>query len=151
MINRQLVVGGMGDPETTPPLENQHVSPWEEREPPRLMVPVSWPGPLGHVSAIRTRGSEEQTVEYSLESTDDRNCSFTLPGREQTNNRAELFAAVAAMQVHDGNLEIRSDSAYAVRIATSRTRGETQKRKEGSTDLWDEVGDRAETQSHKAS
>ena len=40
----------------------------------------------------------------------DRNCSFTLPGREQTNNRAELLAVITAMQVHDGNLEIRSDS-----------------------------------------
>ena len=29
----------------------------------------SWPGPLEHVSAIRTRGSEEQAVEYSLAST----------------------------------------------------------------------------------
>ena len=56
---------------------------------------------------------------------DDRNCSFTLPGREQTNNSAEVLAVVAAMHVHDGNLEIRSDSEYVVCIATSRTRGET--------------------------
>ena len=66
---------------------------------------------------------------------DDRNCSFTLPGREQTNNRAELLAVIAAMQVHDGNFEIRSDSEYVVRIATSRTRGETQKCNEGNADL----------------
>ena len=58
---------------------------------------------------------------------DDRNCSFTLRGREQTNNRAELLAVIAAMKIHDGNLEIRSDSEYVVRIATSRIRGETRK------------------------
>ena len=58
---------------------------------------------------------------------DDRNCSFTLPGREQKNNRAELLAVI----------EIRSDSEYVVRIATSRTRGETQKCNEGNADLWD--------------
>ena len=50
---------------------------------------------------------------------EDRNCSFTLPGREQTNNRENLLAVIAAMQVHDGNLEIRSDIEYVVRIATS--------------------------------
>ena len=55
----------------------------------------------------------------------DRNCSFTLPGREQRNNRADLLAVIAAMQIHDGNLEIR-------------TSGETQKGIEGNTDLWDE-------------
>ena len=62
---------------------------------------------------------------------DDRNCSFTLPGREQANNRADLLAVIAAIQVHDVNLEIRSDSEYVVRIATSRTRGETQKKQRG--------------------
>ena len=30
---------------------------------------VSWPGPMGHVSAIRKQCSEEQAVEYSLAST----------------------------------------------------------------------------------
>ena len=35
---------------------------------PKTMT-VSWPGPLGHASAIRTRGSEEHAVEYSLAST----------------------------------------------------------------------------------
>ena len=69
---------------------------------------------------------------------DDRNCSFTLPGREQTNNRAELLAFIAAMQAHDGNLEIGSDSGYVVRIAATSTRGETQNGNEGNTDLRDE-------------
>ena len=69
---------------------------------------------------------------------DDRNCSFTLPGREQTNNRAELFALIAAVKIHDGNLEIRSDSEYVVRLGTSRIRGETQKCNEGNADLWNE-------------
>ena len=67
---------------------------------------------------------------------DDRNGS--LPGREQTNNRAELLAVIALMQVHDWNLEIRSDSEYVVRVATSRTRGETQKCNEENADLWNE-------------
>ena len=49
---------------------------------------------------------------------DDRNRSFTLPGREQTNHREELLAAIAAMRVQDGHLEIRSDSEYVVRIAS---------------------------------
>ena len=82
---------------------------------------------------------------------DDRNCYFTLPRREQTNNRADLLAVIAAMQVHDGNLEIRSDSEYVVRIATSRTRGETQKCNEGQRRSVGRIWDRAETQSHKES
>ena len=80
----------------------------------------------------------------------DRNCSFTLPGREQTNNRAELLAVITAMQVHDGNLEIRSDSGYVVRIATSRSRGEMLKGNEGNADLW-EAFETAETQQFKTS
>ena len=68
---------------------------------------------------------------------DNRNCYFTLPGREQTNNR-ELSAVIAAMQIHDGNLDTRSDSEYVVRIATSRVRGETQKCNEKNADLWNE-------------
>ena len=39
------------------------------------------------------------------------------------------------MKIHDGNLEIRSDSEYVVRIAPSRTRGETQKCNEEKADL----------------
>ena len=69
---------------------------------------------------------------------DGRNCSFTLPGRAQTNNRAELFAVIAAMNIHDGNLEIKSDSEYVVRTATSRTRGETQQCNDENADLWKE-------------
>ena len=66
---------------------------------------------------------------------DDRNCSFTLPGHEQTDNRAELLAVIAAMNIQDGNLEIMSDSEYVVRIATS---GETQKCNEENSDLRNE-------------
>ena len=46
-----------------------------------------WLELMEHVSAIRMRGSEERAVVYSLVSTMT-NCSFTLPGREQTNNCA---------------------------------------------------------------
>ena len=42
------------------------------------------------------------------------------------------------MKIRDGNLEIRSDSEYVVRIATSRVRGETQKCNEENADLWNE-------------
>ena len=69
---------------------------------------------------------------------DNRNCSFTLPGREQTNNRAELLAVITAMKIHDGNLEIRSDSEYVVRTANSRMRGEAQKGYVENSNLWKE-------------
>ena len=52
-------------------------------------------------------------------------------GWRQTNNRAELLAVITAMQVH-------LDSDNVVRIATSRTRGETQECNEGNADLWEE-------------
>lgn len=71
---------------------------------------------------------------------DNSNCSFTLPGREQTDNCAELLAIIAAMKIRGGNLEFRSDSEYVVRIATSRIRGETQKCNEENEDLWNEFG-----------
>ena len=72
---------------------------------------------MGHVSAIRTRGSEEQAVEYSLATTTTEMApSPYLDVSRQTT--AELLAVIAAMQVHDVNLEIRSDSEYVVRIAT---------------------------------
>jgi len=48
---------------------------------------------------------------------DARKRSFTILGREQTNNRAELLAAIAEMRVHEGDLEIGSDSEYVVRAA----------------------------------
>ena len=107
---------------------------------------MSLPGPMEHVSATKTRGSEEQAAEFSSSINDDRDCSLTLPGREQTNNRAELLAVVAAMKIHDGNLETRSDSEYVVRTATSRIRGETQKCNEENGDLWNEFETVAETQ-----
>ena len=69
---------------------------------------------------------------------DDRNRSFTVLGREQTNNRAELLAAITAMRVQDGSLEIRSDSDYVVCIATGLLQGERQSSNEGDANLWDE-------------
>ena len=57
---------------------------------------------------------------------------------EQTNNRAELLAAITAMRVQDGNLEIRSDSDHVVRIATRLLQGESQLNNEGDADLWHE-------------
>ena len=49
-----------------------------------------------------------------------------------------MLAVITAMHVHDGNFEITSDSQYAVRIATRRSRGEMQKGNEGNADLWEE-------------
>ena len=69
---------------------------------------------------------------------DNRNCSFTLLGREQTNNRAELLAVITAMKIYDGNLEIRSDSDYVVRAANCRMRGEIQRSNLENSDLWKE-------------
>ena len=69
---------------------------------------------------------------------DDRNRSFTLTGREETNNRAKLLAAIAAMRVQDGNLEIKSDSESVVRIAAGLLQGERQLNNESNADLWDE-------------
>ena len=65
---------------------------------------------------------------------DGRNRSFTL--HEQTNKRAELLAAIAAIPVRDGNLEIRSNSKYVVLIATGLLHGERQRNIEGNADLW---------------
>ena len=99
---------------------------------------VSLPGPTEHASAIQDSRFRRAGCGVFFSINDNRNCSFTLPGREQTNNRAESLALIAAMKIHDGNLEIRSDSEYVVRIATSRVRGETQKCNEENADLWNE-------------
>ena len=56
-------------------------------------VTAWWRGLVGHASAIVMRDSEGRA--------DDRTRSFILPGREQTNNRAELLAAITAMRVQD--------------------------------------------------
>ena len=68
---------------------------------------------------------------------DDRNRSFILPGREQSNNRAERLAAIATMRVHAGNLEIQglTDSECVVRLATGRLKRERQLNTEGNADF----------------
>ena len=50
----------------------------------------------------------------------------------KTNYRAELLAAIAAMRVHEGNLEIRSDSEYVVHAAPEPVQGERQRTAEGN-------------------
>ena len=67
---------------------------------------------------------------------ENRNRSFTLPGREQTNNWAELLAAITSMRVQDGNFEIRTDSEYVVRIGTGLLQGGIQKSGDCNADLW---------------
>lgn len=50
---------------------------------------------------------------------DARNCSEALAGRRQTNQRAELTAAIRALEIEpEGPLEVRSDSMYVVNGAT---------------------------------
>jgi ribonuclease HI len=76
---------------------------------------------------------------------DARNVSAVLPGEAQTNQRAELFAAIAALERvrSDVDVEIRSDSRYVVDgvklwLPTWRSNGWTSSK--GSTvanrDLW---------------
>ena len=62
---------------------------------------------------------------------DDRNRSFTLPGREQTNNHAELLAA-SAMRVQDGNFDVRSYIEYVVRVVTGLLQGQRHLNNEGN-------------------
>ena len=59
-------------------------------------------------------------------------------GREQCNNRAEPLATNAAMRVQDGNLGIRSDSEYVVRVAVGLLQCERQLNNEGKAALWAE-------------
>ena len=49
---------------------------------------------------------------------------------------AELLAVIAAMRVQEGNLEIRSDSEYVVRIPTRLIQGERQLNTDGNADMW---------------
>ena len=70
---------------------------------------------------------------------DGRNMSFTLPGREQTNNRAELLAVNMAMKAHEGPLEIRSDSEHVVDTANCFLHsGMKDLGKIANQDLWSE-------------
>ena len=75
-----------------------------------------------HATAIRMRGSEGRAVGSSSVLVMTGIALSCLPGCEQTNNRAELLAAIAAMRVQDGSLEIRSDSEYVVRVAAGPER-----------------------------
>ena len=99
---------------------------------------VSLPGPTEHASATRTRGSEEQVVVCSSASTKTGTAPSPCLDVSRQTTVLSCPAVISAMKIHDGNLEIRSDSEYVVRIATSRVRGETQKRNEENADLWNE-------------
>ena len=64
-----------------------------------------------------------------------RNASFPLPGPEQTNQRAELLACIAALQAEPRPIELRSDSKYVLGgIACARSVG-----KGDNSDLWLEL------------
>ena len=67
-----------------------------------------------------------------------RNLAFPLPGREQTNNRAELTAALAAVRAHSGPVEVRRDSQHVVSQAAQLLRGEKVHPK-ANVDLWKEM------------
>ena len=53
---------------------------------------------------------------------DDRNCSFTLPGPEQTNNRAELLAVITAMGISrsDRTVNMMCESRQVVHVVRRR-------------------------------
>ena len=76
-----------------------------------------------HASVIRMRDSDGRAVGIFIGIGDDRNRSFTVLGREQTNNRAGLLAAIAVMRVHE---------------FLDSLQGERQLNNEGNADLWDE-------------
>ena len=64
------------------------------------------------------------------------NVSCSLPGREQSNQRAELYAVVLALRQWAQKLDIRSDSAYVVEgmqhyMNTGKLRGKNE-----NNDLW---------------
>lgn len=59
-----------------------------------------------------------------------RNRSFALPGPEQTNNRAELMACIAALEAEPRTVQIRTDSKYVIDGVSARGR------RKGNEDLW---------------
>jgi ribonuclease HI len=81
-----------------------------------------------------------------------RNLSLALPGRVQTNQRAELYAALRVLQMCLHKVEIRTDSKYVLDGATKyrhtwRTRGWRSRRGSDlrNQDLWTELDSLLET------
>ena len=64
---------------------------------------------------------------------------MAVPGREQTNNKAELLAVVLALRAEPGPAEIRTDSDYVYKGACALRRGETRQRGDHDA-LWSELG-----------
>ncbi len=54
---------------------------------------------------------------------DKRNAGFALPGKIQSSQRAELRAAIYALENTEGLVEIRSDSQYVISGCTQWMRG----------------------------
>jgi len=67
---------------------------------------------------------------------DERNVSCSLPGRQQTNQRAELNAVVLALQAHAGPMQVRSDSEYVVDGANHLIQHKRLRAVEENKDLW---------------
>ena len=65
------------------------------------------------------------------------NFSCKLPGREQSNNRAELLAVILAMLNHGNDLEVRSDSQYVVDGFNVLQQNGALPSKLDNKDLWD--------------
>ncbi len=64
------------------------------------------------------------------------NMSLQLPGKAQTNQRAELFAAIKAIERDRRKLDIRTDSAYVMGGAAALQRGAGVSTSSDNIDLW---------------
>ena len=67
---------------------------------------------------------------------DPANLSLPLPGKVQTNQRAELFAVVKVLERDGRMLEVRTDSQYVVNGATSWQRWQNGGWQGDNADLW---------------
>jgi len=67
---------------------------------------------------------------------DPANLSLPLPGRDQTNQRAELFAVVKVLERDRRMLEVKTDSQYVVNGATSWQRWQQGGWQGDHADLW---------------
>ena len=65
-----------------------------------------------------------------------RNRSYPLPGPEQTNQRAELHACIAALEAEPRAIELRSDSKYVVDGVMRHARWRLAGWRGDNADLW---------------
>ena len=100
----------------------------------RARVPLC--GPMGPRGSTATTGSDARGQEFFYASGHALNVALRLPGRTQTNQRAELFAVVVAVERDLRRLDIRSDSKYVVDGANELLNGGTVAKTRDHRDLW---------------